>query len=94
MLLAPSCSRARLSRDGFACPKRTEIWTLEELPNGGRRYFRDFVGRAGGRACYIKEADAAETTTRFAQEIYNRGGDLVPVHEKFPVDLGHRQIYD
>ncbi len=66
----------------------------EELPNGGRRYFRDFVGRAGGWACYIKEADAAETTTRFAQEIYNRDGDLVPVHEKFPVDLGHRQIYD
>ena len=56
----------------------------EELPNGGRRYFRDFVGRAGGRACYIKEVDAAETTTRFAQEIFDQPGRLVSVHEKFP----------
>jgi hypothetical protein len=34
----------------------------EELPHGGRRYFRDFVGRAGGRARYIKEVDASENT--------------------------------
>jgi hypothetical protein len=26
----------------------------EELPGGGRRYFRDYVGRVGGRARYIK----------------------------------------
>lgn len=66
------------------------LW--EELPNGGRRYFRDFAGRAGGRARYIKEVEAAETTIRFAQEIYNQGGHLVAVHEKFPVDLGHKQM--
>jgi hypothetical protein len=30
----------------------------EELPGGGRRYFRDYVGRVGGRARYIKEVDA------------------------------------
>ena len=63
----------------------------EELPNGGRRYIRDFVGRAGGRARYIKEVDATENTIRFAQEIYDASGHLVTVHEKFPVDLGHRQ---
>ena len=64
----------------------------EELPNGGRRYIRQFVGRASGRARYIKEVDAGENTTRFAQEIYDHTGRLVAVHEKFPVDLGHKQL--
>ncbi len=66
--------------------------TWEELPNGGRRYTRDYVGRAGGRARYIKEVDATETTTRFAQEVFDQSDRLVAVHEKFPVDLGHKQI--
>lgn len=64
----------------------------EELPDGGRRYTREYAGRAGGRARYIKEVDAAETTTRFAQEIYDSIGRLVAVHEKFPVDLGHKKL--
>lgn len=63
----------------------------EDLPDGGRRYFRDFVGRGGGHARYVKEVDEAEATTRFAQEIYDQAGRLVAVHEKFPVDLGHKQ---
>jgi hypothetical protein len=66
------------------------IW--QELPNGGRRYTRDYTGRAGGRARYIKDVDADETTIRFAQEIYDRAGRLIAVHEKFPVDLGHRDV--
>ena len=64
----------------------------EALPTGGRRYFRDFAGRAGGRARYIKEVDSNETTIRFAQEIYDSTGRLVSVHEKFPVDLGHNKL--
>ncbi len=64
----------------------------EELPNGGRRYTRDYVGRADGRARYIKEVDATEATTRFAQEIYDREGQLIAVHEKFPIDLGHKEM--
>ena len=64
----------------------------EDLPNGGRRYIREFAGRAGGRALYIKEVDADERTTRFAQEIYDSSGHLLGVHEKFPVDLGHKQM--
>jgi hypothetical protein len=62
------------------------------LPNGGRRYVREFAGRAGGRARYIKEVDSTEKTTRFAQEIYDAAGKLIEVHEKFPVDLGHKQL--
>jgi hypothetical protein len=64
----------------------------EELPSGGRRYVREFAGRAGGRARYIKEVDANERTTRFAQEIYDSTGRLVAAHEKFPVDSGHKQL--
>ena len=64
----------------------------EQLPNGGRRYLREFAGRAGGRARYIKEVDANENTARFVQEIYDASGRLVALHEKFPVDLGHEQL--
>jgi len=77
-----------LTRDVFARPKRTEVQTLGKLPDGGRRYVREFVGRAGGRARYVKEVDAGEQTVRFAQEIYDQASRLVAVHEKFPVDLG------
>ena len=71
--------------------ERTFI-SWEELPGGGRRYTREYAGRAGGRARYIKEVDAAEVTIRFTQEIYDRDGQLVSVHEKFPVDLGHERM--
>jgi hypothetical protein len=64
----------------------------EELPDGGRRYIREFIGRAGGRARYIKEVDETENTIRFAQEVYHASRRLVAVHEKFPVDLGHKQL--
>jgi len=64
----------------------------EQLPNGGRRYIREFVGRAGGRARYIKEVDANENTIRFAQEIYDASRRVIAVHEKFPVDSGHKQL--
>jgi hypothetical protein len=70
--------------------RKFKYW--EELPSGGRRYIREFAGRAGGRPRYIKEVDADETTTRFAQEIYDSSGRLLGVHEKFPVDLGHQQV--
>jgi hypothetical protein len=64
----------------------------EELPDGGRKYVLEFAGRAGGRALYIKEVDANENTIRFVQEIYDATGLLVAVHEKFPVDSGHKQL--
>jgi len=60
------------------------------LPGGGRRYWLDVPGRHGWRARYVKEVDAAETTLRFWQEIYDQDGRLVEVHEKYPVDRGHR----
>ena len=64
----------------------------EELPGGGRRYRLDVPGRLGWLACYLKEVDAAETTMRFWQEIYDDTGRLVERHEKFPVDKGHEKV--
>jgi hypothetical protein len=64
----------------------------EELPNGGRRYWYEVEGRLGWKARYVKEVDAEETTVRFFQEIYNDQGVLVEMHQKFPVDTGHKKV--
>ena len=53
--------------------------------------FRSTAGRHGWRARYLKEVDANEKTLRFWQEIYDDQDRLVEVHEKYPVDRGHRK---
>ncbi len=63
-----------------------------DLPNGGRRYWLDVAGRYGWLARYVKEVDEQEETTKFWQEIYNNRGQLVEIHEKYPVDKGHRKV--
>ena len=70
--------------------RKFEHW--EALPNGGRRYWRDVDGRNGWRARYIKEVTEDEATVRFWQEIYDDTGKLVEIHEKFPVDKGHKKV--
>jgi hypothetical protein len=62
-----------------------------ELPSGGRRYWPDVAGRHGWLARYLKEVDANEATLRFWQEIHDDHGKLVEIHEKYPVDQGHRK---
>jgi hypothetical protein len=69
--------------------KKFGAW--EELPNGGRRYWLDIAGRLGWRARYVKQVDAQEDTVRFWQEIYDGQGNLVEIHEKYPVDKGHQK---
>ncbi|MBC7226842.1 MAG: hypothetical protein H5T61_06360 [Thermoflexales bacterium] len=64
----------------------------DELPGGGRRYFYEVRGRYGWKARYVKEVDASEQTIRFYQEIYDEQGRLVEIHEKYPVDKGHKKI--
>ena len=64
----------------------------EQLPGGGRRYRMDVAGRLGWLARYLKEVDANEKTLRFWQEIYDDRGKLMEVHEKFPVDKGHKKV--
>jgi hypothetical protein len=64
----------------------------EDLPAGGRRYWLDVAGRRGRWARYVKVVDENERTVQFYQEIYDRAGALVEVHEKFPIDKGHRRF--
>jgi len=62
------------------------------LPDGGRRYWRDVEGHHKGFARYVKEVDSSEQTTKFYQEIYNAKGELIEVHEIFPIDKGHQKV--
>ena len=66
--------------------------TWQDLSGGGRRYWLDVIGRSGWRARYVKEVDIRDVTVRFYQEIYDENGQLVEVHDKYPVDLGHRKV--
>lgn len=65
-----------------------------DLPNGGRRYALDVKGRSGWHARYVKEVNADESTVRFYQEVFDGDGRLREVHEKYPVDRGHRRVAD
>ena len=64
----------------------------EELRNNGRRYWLDVKGRSGWRARYVKIVDKNEKNVLFFQEIYNEHGELVEIHEKFPLDRGHQKM--
>ena len=64
----------------------------DAIASGGRRYWVDVPGRQGWKARYLKEVDAAETTLRFWQEIFDEHGQLVETHEKYPVDNGHKKV--
>lgn len=64
----------------------------KKLSNGGRKYWFDINGKHGWRARYIKEVNVKEETTKFYQEIYDDKGRLAEIHEKFPIDRGHKKI--
>lgn len=65
-------------------------WT--DLPDGGRRYWLEVPGHSGWHAHYVKEVDVEENTVAFYQEIRDEAGEIVEVHEKYPVDKGHRRV--
>ena len=65
-------------------------WKL--LDDKGRLYWLDVTGKMNWRARYLKQVDAQENTIRFWQEIFDNNGVLVEVHQKYPVDLGHKSI--
>ncbi len=33
-----------------------------------------------------------EVTIAFSQEIYDNSGVLIEIHEKFPIDKGHKKV--
>ena len=64
----------------------------KELAGDNRQYWLDVKGRYGWLARYVKVVNSSENTLRFYQEIYNEKGQLVEIHEKFPVDKGHQKV--
>ncbi|MCK4486667.1 MAG: hypothetical protein KAU38_07890 [Desulfobacterales bacterium] len=66
------------------------VW--DELFDGSRRYFYEVQGRHGWSARYVKEVDDSEQTIKFYQEIYDEKGQLVEMHEKYPVNKGHARV--
>ncbi len=64
----------------------------EELTYGGRRYWLEIKGRHGWKARYVKEVNVREETLKFYQEVYDDKDVLVEIHEKFPVDSGHKKL--
>lgn len=70
--------------------KKFGSWT--ELSDGGRQYIYEITGKHGWSARYVKEVDQTETTIRFYQEIYDQNGLLIEIHEKYPVDKGHKKV--
>ena len=70
--------------------RKYEQWIIKE--DGGRIYVYEIKGRSGWVAKYIKEVDSNETTISFHQEILNDDGELVEIHEKYPIDKGHKKI--
>jgi len=66
------------------------LW--DQTDSGGRIYRMKIQGRLGWSAVYLKEVDSSENTIRFWQEIYDERNVLREIHEKFPIDRGHRKI--
>lgn len=64
----------------------------EDLPDGGRRYWRERPGGDFGWCRYVKIVDSDERTISFVQEIYDNDGKLIEVHQKYPADTGHQYL--
>lgn len=96
----PHASRGRAAADRWLrqpnrAPREPPLnprFQWRETGDGGRRYWLDVQGHHGWRARYLKEVDAGEQTVRFWQEVYDDAGKLVEIHEKYPVDQGHRKV--
>ena len=61
-----------------------------ELPEGGRRYWRDRPGIVFGFQRFLKIVDTEENTLLVLQEIYDDDGQLIERHQKYPQDTGHK----
>jgi hypothetical protein len=67
-----------------------ESWIEKE--DGGRIYSFEVQGKLGWKAKYVKEVNSDEITLKFYQEIYDEMGILKEIHEKYPVDRGHKKL--
>ena len=68
-----------------------EYQNWSDTDNGGRLYWKeiDAGDNSGKKAKYEKEVDSKEQTISFVQKIFDKIGNLLEIHEKFPIDKGH-----
>ena len=80
------------SPDGLTVAEREKISQLA-IPRGREQALLDrcVKGKMNWSARYLKLVDCDENTIRFWQEIFDEHGVLVEVHQKYPIDLGHRR---
>lgn len=64
----------------------------ENLPDGGRRYWKVRRGKISGSQRITKIVDTNEMTLSLYQEVYNDDGKLTGLHHKYPKDLGHQDL--
>ncbi len=69
-----------------------EYDTCKQKEDGGRIHSFDVAGKFGWKAKYLKEVNREEVTVRFWQEIYDQNDILKEIHEKYPVDKGHKKL--
>jgi len=67
-----------------------ERWV--EKADGSRIYSFEIKGRLGWKALYLKEVNSEEITLRFWQEVYDENNVLREIHEKYPIDKGHKKL--
>ena len=66
-----------------------DIWI--ESKNGNRIYSFEIIGKLGWKAKYLKEVNSSEITIRFWQEVFDEKNILREIHEKYPLDKGHKK---
>jgi hypothetical protein len=64
----------------------------EDLENGGRIYSYRHKGSNNYTVRYVKVVDEREQTVSFYQELYDNTGKLIEIHQKYPVDTGHKKV--
>jgi hypothetical protein len=64
----------------------------EELPDGGRRYWKQRPGVKSGYQQIVKFVDSNEVTLLVLQEVYNDDGKLIEKHQKFPSGSEHKYV--
>jgi hypothetical protein len=70
----------------------TEFESWIEKEDEGRIYSFEIAGKLGWKAKYLKETDREEVTINFWQEVYDENNVLKEIHEKYPVDKGHKKL--
>lgn len=63
-----------------------------DLPDGGRRYWRERKGKVIGLQRMVKIVAAQENTLLVVQEIYDETEILLERHQKYPDDTGHEVL--